>query len=156
MADFVGQLNALPWDGIGSIQQDANGQFVLGKYLDVDAFNAFYHCREGLSPRVTPESLHIGGPFKDVASFSAAMLDFCVKLIEQHQECRWLSDLVWTMQVLSETLKTDHLKVEEWNLNDTKLVLNQTRSHFGKRTTVHNMVISTSLRTPSIRATRTR
>lgn len=146
MVDYVGQLNALPWNGIGSIQQDTDGQFVLGKYLDVDVFNAYYHCRESLSLRVAPESLHIGGPFEDFASLSAAMIDFCVKLTEQHQECHWLSDLVWTMQALSETLKNDRLKVEEWKLNDTKLVLNQTRSHFGKHTTVHNTVILTSSR----------
>lgn len=134
MADYVGQLNALPWDGIGSIQQDANGQFVLGKYLDVDVLNAYYHCRDGLSPQVTLESLQIGGPFKDFASFSTAMIDFCVNLIENHQISMWLIDLVCPMRALSECLKNDHMRMEEWNPNDTKFVLNKTRSHFGKPT----------------------
>lgn len=132
MADYVGQLNALPWDGIRSIQQDANGQFVLGKYMDVDVFNAYYYCRDGLSPQVSLESLQIGGPFKDFASFSAAMIDFCVNMIENHQKCVWLIDLVCPMRALSGCLKNDHSKVEDWNLNDTKFILNETRSHFGK------------------------
>lgn len=69
-----------------------------GKYLDVDVFNAYYYCRDGLSPQVTLESLQIGGPFKDSASFSAAM-------IENHQLCMWLIDLVCPMRALSECLR---------------------------------------------------
>lgn len=84
--------------------------------------------------QVTIKSLQIGGPFEDFASFSAAMIEFCVKLIENHQECVWLIDLVCPLRALSECLKNDSLRMEEWNLNDMKFVLNKTRSHFGKPT----------------------
>lgn len=125
LADYLRQLNALEWTGIGSITEAANGRFGLGKFQDALSWTSKdleSNARPGFSPQVTLESLEIGGPFGSFTSFSAAMNDHCVYVIENHTGCTWLRDLVPRLNALSHFLRYDHARVEELRLNDMKLV----------------------------------
>lgn len=136
MAGFANQLFSLPWNGIGSIRQDANGQFILGKYKDTLCWDMHPNSRPGLnfSEGVDLETLEIGGPFADFTSFIAAILDHCAYVIDNHADCAWLRELVPRVNGVTDLLRNEPEIVEDLELNETKLIPFHSNLHFGKST----------------------
>lgn len=132
IADYMKQLSAFPFQGIGSIQESADN-FVLGKYKDNLGWDMHPKPHPGWIgiEQVESDPLDIGGPFRDATSLQAAIFDRCAYVIEHYEDCSWLRDLVPRLGALSYFLRNSP-KVKELKLNDTKLMLRHKELHFGR------------------------
>ncbi|KAM0424898.1 hypothetical protein ACHAPT_009954 [Fusarium lateritium] len=132
LIDFLCQLQAHPWEGIGGLVLDEKGEVKLGPVLD----ETFWQVRdvEALWPKgETVATLNIGGPYPTYVDYISAQVLKNIQLIQTHDKLVFMRDVVPRLKCFEAAL---HTHADE--LNRVKLRLAHKDLHFA------NMVFDVS------------
>ncbi|KAG9496504.1 hypothetical protein J7337_011280 [Fusarium musae] len=92
LIDFLMQLQAHPWDGIGGLTVDDQGELKLGPVVD----ETFWQVPDiqALWPEgETVTTLNIGGPYKTYVDYMIAHVTNYIRLIETHEKLAFMRDI---------------------------------------------------------------
>ncbi|KAM5347164.1 hypothetical protein ACJ41O_010169 [Fusarium nematophilum] len=132
LIDFLSQLQAHPWEGIGGLVLDEQGEAKLGPVLD----ETFWQVPdvEGLWPEgETVATLNIGGPYPTYVDYISAQVLKNIRLIQTHDKLAFMRVVVPRLESFVAAL---HTHADE--LNKVKLRLAHKDLHFA------NMVFDVS------------
>lgn len=93
LIDFLTQLQAHPWQGIGGLILDDQGQVQLGPVVD----ETFWQIPdiEALWPEgETVATMNIGGPYKTYIEYMIAHATKYIRLIPTHEKLEFMRDII--------------------------------------------------------------
>ncbi|KAF5563463.1 hypothetical protein FNAPI_2672 [Fusarium napiforme] len=124
LIDFLTQLQAHPWDGIGGLTFDRRGDVQLGPVVD----ETFWQVPdiEALWPEgETVATLNIGGPYKTYVDYMIAHVAKYIRLIQTHEKLASMRDIIPRLEAFVAALP-NHAN----ELNNIKLRLAHKDLHF--------------------------
>ncbi|KAF5573625.1 hypothetical protein FPANT_12237 [Fusarium pseudoanthophilum] len=124
LIDFLTQLQAHPWDGIGGLTFDHRGEVQLGPVVD----ETFWQVPdiEALWPEgETVATLNIGGPYETYVEYMIAHVAKYIRLIQAHEKLAFMRDIIPRLEAFVAALPR-HAK----ELNNIKLRLAHKDLHF--------------------------
>lgn len=124
LIDFLCQLQAHPWEGIGGLVLDEQGEAKLGPVVD----ETFWQVSdvEALWPEgETVATLNIGGPYPTYVDYISAQVLKNIRLIQTHDKLTFMRDVVPRLESFEAALYTH---ADE--LNRVKLGLAHKDLHF--------------------------
>ncbi|KAF5627244.1 uncharacterized protein FTJAE_9329 [Fusarium tjaetaba] len=124
LIDFLTQLQAHPWDGIGGLTFDHRGDVQLGPVVD----ETFWQVPDiqALWPEgETVATLNIGGPYETYVEYIIAHVAKYIRLIQTHEKLAFMRDIIPRLEAFVAALPR-HSK----ELNNIKLRLAHKDLHF--------------------------
>ncbi|KLP17880.1 uncharacterized protein LW94_10746 [Fusarium fujikuroi] len=124
LIDFLTQLQAHPWQGIGRLILDDQGQVQLGPVVD----ETFWQIPdiEALWPEgETVATMNIGGPYKTYVEYMIAHVTKYIRLIQTHEKLEFMRDIIPRLEAFVTALPE---RANE--LNNVKLRLAHKDLHF--------------------------
>jgi hypothetical protein len=121
---FLTQLQELPWEGIGGLLVDEQGEVELGPVVD----ETFWQVPdiEALWPEgETVDALNIGGPYKTYVDYIIAHVTKYIQLIQTHHKLAFMRDTIPRLQAFVAALPK-HAN----ELNNVKLRRDHKDLHF--------------------------
>jgi hypothetical protein len=93
LIDFLSQLHAHPWDGIGGLNISEEGEVVLGQVVDENFWQA-PDIEKLWPPGETVATLNIHGPFPTYVSLITAQVQKYMQLIRMHEKLAFMHDIL--------------------------------------------------------------
>ncbi|KAG5809113.1 hypothetical protein H9Q74_000198 [Fusarium xylarioides] len=124
LIDFLTQLQAHPWDGIGGLTVDGQGEVQLGQVVD-ETFWQVPDIKALWPEGETVATLNIGGPYKTYVEYMVAHVTKYIRLIKTHEKLAFMRDIIPRLETFVAALP-EHAN----ELNNIKLRLAHKDLHF--------------------------
>lgn len=120
LIDFLSQLHAHPWEGIGGLNVSAEGEVKLAQVVD-ETFWQVPDVERLWPPGETVATLNIQGPFPTYVALISAQVQKYMQLIRTHEKLAFMRDTLPRLETFVSELAQPH-RADELNKVALRLV----------------------------------